>query len=332
MRINDFSFSRRVIAAVFFFYNVPLSKMKGEPMKKKKKMLISMTAGVIVLVTLLLLVPSALAVSISTRSVTDMFDYNGGSGWKSLSAPEHYVSGSSPEQVAYCLQHKNDSPHNASYSDSDILGSYSSRVQTGLRIILENGYPYATGGLTATEARYPTANAVRFWLSENGVSGQYNFTNLGAYSDSQLRSYAANGRIASKIRANSGYTDVLQFSIELLIQARSQSLMSHNIALSTPSMSISGNYFIGTSTVSLTNMNGGYVLNTSGLPSGSSVSGYTGRSGDTLTIRIPISETNANRSFSLSVTGKDNRTRSNMFAYAPGSSSLQRVIVAKSAE
>jgi subtilase family serine protease len=301
-------------------------------MKRKKKILISVIAGVTLLVTLLLITTSALAVNIGTRSVTDMFDYNGGSGWKSLDTPEHYVSGSSPEQVAYCLQHKNSSPHNAPYSDSDILGRYSARVQTGLRIILENGYPYATGGLTATEARYATANAVRFWLSENGVSGQYNFTNLGAYSNSQLRSYAANGRIASKIRARSGYTDVLQFSIELLIQARSQSLMTHSISLSTPSMSISGGYFVGTSHVTLSNMNGGYVLNTSGLPSGSSVTGYTGRSGDTLTIRIPVSGANANRSFGISATGKDNRTRSNMFAYAPNSSSLQRVIVAKNVE
>lgn len=302
-------------------------------MKRKKRIFISVTAGVVLLITLILFASSALAaVSVGSRSVTDMFDYNGGSGWKSLSAPEHYVTGSSPEQVAYCLQHKNDSPHNAPYSDSDILGTYSSRVQTGLRIILENGYPYATGGLTAAEARYATANAVRFWLSENGDSGQYNFTNLGAYSDSQLRSYAAGGQIGSKIRANSGYTDVLQFSIELLIKARSQSLMTHSISLSAPFMAISGGYFVGTARVYTTNMNGGYVLNTSGLPLGSSVSGYTGQSGDMLTVWIPVSEANANRSFSISATGRDNRTRSNMFAYAPNNSSLQRVIVAKNAE
>ncbi|MGI5848907.1 MAG: CARDB domain-containing protein [Christensenellales bacterium] len=302
-------------------------------MKKKKRIAIALSAMLIAVASLVLFTSTAMAaVSIGSRNVTNMFDYNGGSGWKVLKTPEHYVVGTSAEQVAYCLQHKNDSPHNAPYNDSDILGSYSSRVQTGLRIILENGYPYATGGLTGTEARYATANAVRFWLSENGVSGQYNFTNLGAYSDSQLRSYAASGRIASKIRARSGYTDVLQFSIELLIQARSQSLMTHSVSLSTPSMSISGSYFVGTSTVWLTNMNGGYTLNTSGLPSGSSVSGYTGRSGDTLTIRIPVSEANANRGFSISATGRDNRTRSNMFAYAPDSSSLQRVIVAKAAE
>ncbi len=302
-------------------------------MKKKKRIAIALSAILIVMALLILFTSTAMAaVSIGSRSVTDMFDYNGGSGWKSLDTPEHYVVGTSPEQVAYCLQHNNDSPHNSPYNDSDILGSYSSRVQTGLRIILENGYPYATCSLTGTEARYATANAVRFWLSENGVSGQYNFTNLGAYSDSQLRSYAASGQIGSKIRARSGYTDVLQFSIELLIQARSQSLMTHSVSLSTPSMSINGSYFVGTSTVWLTNMNGGYTLNTSGLPSGSSVSGYTGQSGDTLTIWIPVNGANANRGFSISATGRDNRTRSNMFAYAPNSSSLQRVIVAKAAE
>jgi subtilase family serine protease len=302
-------------------------------MKRKKKVFMIAIAGVTLLAALVLLATSAFAaVSIDSKSVTDMFDYNGGSGWKSLDTPAHYVAGSSPEQVAYCLQHRKSSPSGSSYSDDDILDSYSSRVRTGLRIILENGYPYERGGLTATESRYATANAIRFWLSENGDSGQYNFTDFGAYSDSQLRSYAAGGQIGSKIRANSGYTDVLQFSVELLIKARSQSLMTHSVSLSTPSMSISGGYFVGTSTVWLTNMNGGYTLNTSGLPAGSSVSGYTGQSGDTLTIWIPVSEANANRSFSISATGRDNRTRSNMFAYAPNNSSLQRVIVVKKAE
>lgn len=300
-------------------------------MKKKKRIAIIVSATLIALMTSMLFMSTALAVNISSRSVTDMFDYNGGSGWKSLDTPEHYVAGSSPEQVAYCLQHRNSSPNNSAYNDSDILGSYSSRVQTGLRIIIENGYPYATGGLTATEARYATANAIRFWLSENGDSGQYNFTNLGSYTDAQLRTAAANGQIGSKIRARSGYTDVLQFAIELLIKARSQAIMTHDISLSAPSMSINGSYFVGTASVWLANMNGGYTLDTSALPSGSSVSGYTGQSGDSLMIWIPLSEANANRSFSISATGRDNRLRSNMFAYVPNSSSLQRVIVAKSA-
>jgi hypothetical protein len=302
-------------------------------MIKKRKSTIILSALLIVLVSFILFASTALAaVNVGTRTTTHYLQYNGGSGWNDLKTPEHYIVGTSPEQIAYCLQHRNDSPSNSPYNETDILGTYSSRVQTGLRIILENGYPYATGGLSGTKARYATANAVRFWLSENGDSGQYNFTNLGSYSDSQLRSAAASGTIGSKIRVKSGNTDVLQFAIELLIKARSQTLMTHSVALSTPSMSISGSYFVGTSTLSLTNMNGGYTLNTSGLPAGSSVTGYTGQSGDVLTIRIPVSEANANRSFSLSATGKDNRTRSNMIAYAPNSSSLQRVIVGKAAE
>lgn len=302
-------------------------------MKKRKKSAIILSALLIVMMSFILFASTAMAaVNVGSRSVTHYLEYNGGSGWNDLKTPEHYIVGTSPEQIAYCLQHRNDSPSNSPYNETDILSTYSTRVQTGLRIILENGYPYTTGGLTATAARYATANAVRFWLSENGDSGQYNFTNLSSYTDTQLRTAAANGQIGSKIRAKSGYISVLQFSIELLIQARSQSLMTHDISLSTPSISISDSYFSGTSRVTLTNMNGGYTLDTSGLPSGSSVTGYTGQSGDTLTIRIPVSETNANRSFSISATGKDNRTRSNMFAYAPNSSSLQRVIVAKNAE
>ncbi len=301
-------------------------------MKKKKKLIMAVAAALVALLSFLLFVmPAFAAVNVGSRNTTHFLQYNGGSGWNDLRTPEHYITGTSPEQIAYCLQHTKDSPSNSPYNESDILGSYSSRVQTGLRIILENGYPYASGGMSAAKARYATANAMRFWMSENGDPSQYNFTNLGSYTDAQLRTAAANGVIGSKIRAKSGNTDVLQFAVELLIKARSQALLPHDISLSAPSMSISGSYFVGTSTVTLTNMNGGYVLNTSGLPSGSSVTGYTGNSGDVLTIRIPLSEANANRSYSISATGRDNRTRSNMFAYAPNNSSLQRVIVAKHA-
>ncbi len=301
-------------------------------MKKRKKFIMAGLAVMVVLASLLLLVMPALAVNVGTRNTTNLFQANGSSGWGDLKTPEHYIVGSSPEQVAYCLQHKNDTPSNSPYGSSDILGSYSSRVQTGLRIILENGYPYATGGLSAAEARYATANCIRFWLAENGDSSQYNYSNFGSYTDAQLRSMAASGQIGTKIRAKSGYTDVLQFSIELLIKARAQDLMDHDIGLSTPSMSISGSYFVGTSTVTLTNMNGGYTLDTSGLPSGSSVTGDTGKSGDTLTIRIPMNEANANRTFSVAATGKDSRTRSNVAAYAPNDSDLQRVITAEPTE
>jgi hypothetical protein len=207
-----------------------------------------------------------------------------------------------------------------------MLGNYSARTQTGLRIILENGYPYATGGLNAEQARYATANAIRFWMSEQGEAQSYNFTNLGAYSDAQLRSYAAAGQIGSKIRAKSGYTNILQWSIELLIKARSQVLIAHNVSFSSMGMSVSGSYFVGSTQVALTNMNGGYTLDTGSLPNGSFVSGYSGHSGDVLTVYIPMSATNSNRSFSISATGYDNRMRANMAAYDATSSSIQAVV------
>jgi hypothetical protein len=299
-------------------------------MKKRKKLIMSAVAALVLLASLLLFVmPAWAAVHVGSRNTTHFLQYNGGSGWNDLRTPEHYMTGTSPEQIAYCLQHTKGSPANSPYNETDILNSYSTRIQTGLRIIFENGYPYSSSGLSAVKARYATANAVRFWLSENGDSGQYNFTNLGIYTDAQLRSAAAAGQIGNKIRAKSGNTDVLQFAIELLIKARAQTLMSHDISLSAPAMAVSGNYFVGTSTVTLTNMSGGYTLNSSGLPTGSSVTGYTGNSGDVLTIRIPLSEANANRSFNITATGSDNRTRSNLIAYAPQNSSLQRVMVAK---
>lgn len=291
-------------------------------MKHKKAILLALA----VVCSLTLFCGSAFAgtVIIGTTDVTDYMQYYNSSGWHDLNTPNHYIVGTN--QIAYCIEHKRTSPSNSTYSDSDILDNYSTRTLTGLRIILENGYPYSTGGLSAAEARYATANAIRFWLSEQGEDQNYNFTNLGAYSDAQLRSYAAAGQIGSKIRAKSGYTDVLQWSIDLLIMARSQTLMAHSVSLSYMSMSISGSYFVGTTRVTLTNMNGGYTLDTSGLPSGSGVSGYTGSSGDTLMVRIPMSAANSNSSFSISATGYDNRMRANMAAYDATSSSIQAVV------
>jgi len=46
----------------------------------------------------------------------------------------------------------------------------------------------------------------------------------------------------------------------------------------------------------LTNINSGYTLNANGLPSGASVTGYTGNRSETLTITVPASA--AGQSFS----------------------------------
>ena len=293
-------------------------------MKWKKIMKIAVPVLAVVLIISLFTISASAAIQVGSTNVANYFQYHNSSGWHDLKTPWHYIVGTN--EVAYCVEHKRSSPHGASYSETDILDGYSARTRTGLRIILENGYPYTTGGLSAAEARYATANAIRYWLSEQGESQFYNFTNYGAYSNAQMRAYAASGNLAGKIRAKSGYTDVLQFSVELLIKARSQRLMTHDVAFSPMSIRISGNTFVGTTRVSLTNMNKGYTLNTGGLPAGSSVSGYRGANGDVLTIRIPMNAANSNRNFSISATGFDNRMRANMAVNDASSSRVQAVV------
>lgn len=95
------------------------------------------------------------------------------------------------------------------------LDYYSSRTVTGLQIILENGYPCSTGGFSAAQARYATANAIRFWLSEEGADSQWNFTN---------RAERPNA-----IRAKSGYQSLLNWSDHLLQLARNQQLIAHSV-------------------------------------------------------------------------------------------------------
>ena len=75
----------------------------------------------------------------------------------------------------------------------------------------------------------------------------------------------------------------------------------------------------------LTNINSGYTLDTSALPSGSNVSGYTGRRSEKLTITVPASA--AGQSFSISAQGKDTRSVDNITAYIPANGSLQKIFL-----
>lgn len=75
----------------------------------------------------------------------------------------------------------------------------------------------------------------------------------------------------------------------------------------------------------LTNINSGYTLDTSALPAGASVSGYTGSRSETLTITVPASA--AGQSFSISAEGKDTRSVDNITAYIPANGSLQKIFL-----
>jgi len=277
---------------------------------------LAMLIGALTLFTLISPVLAVSEVKIESRDTIALFDYNGSAGWLSLTTPEHYIVGTN--DVAYCLQHRKSSPHiSHNFDEVELSDFYSTRVLTGLQIILERGYPAETPSyLTATEARYATANAIRFWLSENGDSQQYNFTNRRDRPGS--------------IRAKSGNQAVLDFADELLEYARNQVRLQHSVSFSPAnvSMTISGAYFVGTTTISLLNCNGGYALNKSGLPAGTIVTGDTGRNGDVLTIQIPA--THGNQNFTLNAAGLDNRVTANIFMYASLSSSIQDVIAVTS--
>ena len=251
--------------------------------------------------------------TVSTINTTNLFDsYRGNGRWSELKTPKHRLNG---KYVVYCLQHKKASPKGHRYDLTDQMHNFSLRVRNGLQIILENGYPSNTGGLSASQAEYATTNAIRFWTNECGDPQAYDFTDLSAFSDAQLRQMAAEGLIPDKIRVRSAsYIPALQFSIELLIKARSQQFITKDVSLNVGDVSAerTGDVFAGEAQVSVVNLRGGYVLDTSALPSGSRVSGYTGKDGDTLRISIPASTATEKRTYTLTLTGKDDRARSNM--------------------
>lgn len=254
---------------------------------------------------------SQVTINSDNNSGFDYYEYLSGSGtWEDLNTPKHVVNETG--DVAYCLQHKLGNPHGLGYSSTNPLDSYSSRTVLGIQIILENGFPCSTNGFSATEAQYATANAIRFWLSEEGADSQWNFTN---------RAERPNA-----IRAKSGYQSLLNWSDHLLQLARNQQLMPHSVSFSPSSMELttSGDYFVGTTKVTLVNCSGGYTLDKSGLPSGTVVDGFTGRNGDTLTIKVP--KKYGNQSIRLNATGYDNRSTANVFWYVPSNSNYQRFV------
>lgn len=277
----------------------------------KIKRIIAIALCALTLIGAMPLTASAASVNIEseTNSAADYLEYYS-SGWNDLNTPKHWIMQTG--EIVYCVQHKATNPHGVAYQQIDMSSLYSSRTLRGLQIIAENGYPAKTpSGFTADQARQATANAIRFWLSEEGDSQQYSFTNRSAH--------------PTYIRAKSGYGHVLAWADDLLAMARAQALMSHNVSFSPASMAltVSGDFFVGTTSVSLYNCNGGYVLDTSSLPSGSTVAGYTGNNGDTLTIRVP--KAYGNQNISLTATGYDNRAITNFTWFGPTSGNYQNV-------
>ena len=248
--------------------------------------------------------------------------YNSEGNWVSLSTPHHWNTQTG--DVAYCLEHKNGTPHGDTYTSFDPTESYPYAVYQGIYSILTFGYPAGgTGGLTAEQARYSTANAIRFWLSEcqeaYGMDfQQYNFTNL-----------TRSNQYTRPKSGNSTATAMWNYAMDLLNKARNGTTLEHSITVSpsTINMVQQGSYFVGQTRVTTVNCNGGYTYDA---PYGIQVSGFTGYDGDVLTISVPTSM--AGQQISITFTGYDSRSTANYAWYAPSNSDQKVVMVGNGIE
>lgn len=211
-------------------------------------------------------------VSVSTTPCPSYFEYYTSSGqWRGIGTPLHVID--STGQVAYCLQTNYKSPCGSGYSSIDATNYYDQTTLNGLQAILENGYPSSDGGFGSEQARYATANAIRFWLAERNCEGVPSWFNQTWNSGS--------------IRAVSGYESLYDWALYLLDLARNQSVSGASIVLDPADLELrkEGNYYVGTTTVTLHNCSS-YTIDTYTLPFGTDVEGMTGSSGDVLTIKI----------------------------------------------
>ena len=196
-------------------------------MKKGKKARRILALTLTLLIMCSILPTSALAagdVHIKSQDPPEYFTYLSGSGtWEGLSTPKHWVSETGA--IAYCLQHKNGNPNNTPYHEARLEDCYSTRTINGIKIILERGYPSVTpGNMTEEQARYATANAIRFWLSEEGDPAFWNFTNRvtrpnairgGSYQHmldwaDELLGYARNQQFLKKIQMQNIDSEILK--------------------------------------------------------------------------------------------------------------------------
>lgn len=255
---------------------------------------------------------STVTIESQTNSAFDYLQYYSDGAWKDLNTPRHWIEATG--EVVYCVEHAADNPHGETYTATSPSSVFSSSTLSGLNSILMYGYPNnKPAGFTDDEARQATANAIRFWLSEQGEAESYSFTNRSAN--------------PTYIRAKSGYEHVLEYADELLAKARARQSLPHSIGFSpsTVQLTASGSGFTGQTSVQLTNINSGYTINTNSLPAGANVSGYTGSRSETLTITVPASA--AGQSFSISAQGSDTRSVDNITAYVPSSGGLQKIFL-----
>lgn len=212
--------------------------------------------------------------------------------------PSHYIV--SPETVAYCLQEQRLSPAGQTYVQypSPENVGINQTVLDGIQRILEHGYPAVTPpGLTDEQARYATANAIRTWEAIQGVNN--------------VSDYFANP--STLYPTDSSYRETYNFYLLLVDYAINGSELTHSIAFSPTTLELTlnsdGTFFEGTASLTLTNCNSGFTLSHS-LPSGSVVTKDIAN--NKVTIKIPANSSTAGKTYTMTATGMDNRSASNL--------------------
>lgn len=247
--------------------------------------------------------------TVSTYTNYNYFVTFGSNGtWKGIKTPNHNIVETGA--VAYCLQPAKDTPTNSGYTEGVGGNAYDETTKLGIQAILENGYPNYNGGFPDGEARYATANAIRFWVAERGCDGALDWMDLT--------------RFSQFFRGASGYEDLYDWCMYLLDCARTGSVLEHNAWITDPVVVDYGDCFDVITTVTLENCNWGYSIDESLLPSGTDIYGYSGNTGDNLTLRIPADQ--AGTSFDISITAYDNRTPASVVYYGPDSANMQRIV------
>ncbi len=236
--------------------------------------------------------------------------YLGESGWRDLKTPPHWVVETG--EVAYCLDHMSESPHGESYGKFDPAAIYSERTYLGLLAIIEHSFPYRNAGLTDSQIRYATANAIRAWLRESAGIG-YDFM---LPSNNAVRPKGASGQ------------GPYNFYIQLLEKARNGSVVNHVLTTNPSSieLQVEGDKLVGQTTIEYSALNGKYQINLDKFTTGTEIFGYTGNSGDVLKFEFPLSMIGETLNITNAFTGYDNRSPVNVF-WLDGSSGFQAVVV-----
>ena len=265
--------------------------------------------------TFALLLPMTVGALADTTIGTDAsrpeyFEALGGS-YNPLKTPYHYDK--TTGNVAYCLEHKKDSPSSsAAYTDFDPSALWGHNTVTGIQAIVDHGYPNSTGGLSEEQAHYATANAIRARMKESADVG-YNFMRVDEGHIRPLSGTAAQ--------------ETWVFFLELLGYARAGATLGGTsggmvrVYPANPVWEVQGNQLVTRIEVSSSD---GYTIRRSSAEV--DIAGYTGGTEDTLTLTAPLSLLTQDVQLLFTANAGAGVT---LYWYEPVSASSQSVAVAE---